>query len=124
MNGPRWKFTVPPIASAVYLIRRNGQPIYVGQSTCILQRLRSHQILRPGDTVEIEPTELADLDCREQEWIDRYRPELNRAGLVSPYIPPWKRRRVFSFEDVIYSSASNYLSAVAAIELVSQQEAA
>ena len=66
----------------IYFIVRDGQVIYVGQTTQGNRRFVSHQRYKLGDTVlaiRMPITTSRDLDFHESKWIYKLKPKLNYA---------------------------------------------
>jgi hypothetical protein len=77
--------SIPPLVSGVYLVKRGGRVVYIGQALNIWNRLRGHPLIEPGDEVEFQAALPDELNARERAAIERHRPELNIAGISRPY---------------------------------------
>lgn len=89
--------------SGIYAFIHNDKVIYVGQSVNIQQRLRQHRqatknthnrlynYLRQYEsqiTFLVLPVEFEELDAKEEYYINKYKPFLNKIGVTTQYKPP------------------------------------
>jgi|ERR1039457_3193402 DNA-binding transcriptional regulator YiaG len=64
--------------SALYLLKKSGEIIYIGKSINVIRRLYSHKT-KQVDEIEIIPTEVAKLSSEERRLLLLHRPVLNRS---------------------------------------------
>jgi hypothetical protein len=97
-----------PRQAGIYHLLRDGEVLYVGQSSHVMQRVATHCAV-PFNEIHIFFCAEAELDDREQADIERLRPTLNRSGLTSPYHGQTRPARAFRVGDDYYTSPQDYL---------------
>lgn len=64
--------------SGVYLLMRDNEVVYVGQSKCVAKRVPSHFQDKQFDRVFYKPVSQSDLIDEERKWIEEFMPVYNR----------------------------------------------
>lgn len=72
--------------SGVYVLKRNGVPVYVGKSDNMASRIGSHKIQH--DDVEVFAMSPAEAVEREKDLIRELKPKLNKNGYIDGGVPP------------------------------------
>lgn len=79
MEGIRSHYAAQfPAAPAVYRFYAEGICIYVGATKCLRDRIAVHVYFRLFDRVEFQECHPSELNALEGEWIDTYKPTLNK----------------------------------------------